>query len=130
MNRRLAGFHRTSLLLAGFRTANLHAALQYRAIFHADSLRDDISGQRTLAADVQTVAALYIALNFSHDDYFTGVDVGGYGAVASDGDAMLGNVNAAFDASVDVKGLRTSQFALDNQRPANGCLLNGRARCT
>ena len=107
--------------------AYLNASLQEGSIFNADALGDDISGQRPFAADVQAVDALDVARYLAHDYDFAGADIGGYDAIASDGDAVVGKVDGAFDLAIDIECFRSSDLALDNQRTADRCLLHGRA---
>src|ERR1700738_2651337 len=61
------------LLLAG---RQLHAATEYRAIFHADAPADDIAGKRAFAADIHAIAALDIARDLAHNDNFSCRNVG------------------------------------------------------
>ena len=43
--------------------------------------------------------------------------------MASDGDTVFRHADAAFDAAIDVKRFRTCDFAFNNDRLANGSLL-------
>src|SRR5262249_50071107 len=76
-------------------------------------------------ADVQTVAADDIAVHLAHDHHFAGIDVGGNNAVPSNGDAVLGNIDGAFDAAVHIEGFGAADFTLDDQRPSDAGLLQG-----
>ena len=84
-------------------SAYLDAALHQRAIFHADALGDDISRERTFAANVQPVGAFDVSADFAHDHDFAGVDVGLDGAVASDGHPVFRDADAAFNAAINIK---------------------------
>jgi hypothetical protein len=42
--------------------------------------------------------------------------VGGYDAVASDGDAVVGKIDGAFDLAIDVQRFRSVTPALDYER--------------
>ena len=107
--------------------ADLNASLQEGSVFNADALGDDISGQRAFAADIQAIDALDVARHLAHDYNFAGADIGGYDAVASDGDAVVGKIDSAFDLAIDIECFRSSDLALDYERAADGGLLHGRA---
>src|SRR6202034_1162879 len=64
------------------RLTNVDTALEEGAIFNADALRNDIAGQRTFAADVDTVAGIDVAAYLTQHDYFAGRDIGGNLSVA------------------------------------------------
>src|SRR4029077_4347171 len=105
--------------------ADLHAALQHGSVLDADALGDDIPGQRTLAADVQAISALNVAVHLAHNHNFAGANVGRDAAVTSNGYAIVGKTNGALDPAVDVKRFRAADFALDDQRTADRGLLHG-----
>ena len=65
-----------SVLLHLSRFADVDTALKESAILDADTLRDDIAGQRTFVADIYAIAGIKIAANFTEHDDFTGIDVG------------------------------------------------------
>jgi hypothetical protein len=72
-----------------------------------------------------TIAGGEIAADFAQHDDFAGVDVGGDYAVASDGDAVAGEVDGALHAAVDVKRFGAGDFALNDERFADGSLVGG-----
>src|ERR1035438_2363864 len=111
-------------LLAGL--ADVDPTFKERAFLDADALGDDVSVERAFTADVEAIAGCHVAANFSENDDFTRGDVGGDYAVATDGDAIAGQIDGAFDAAVDVKRFGAGDFALDDQRLAErGLLLRG-----
>ena len=112
------------LVLFVFGGADLNAPFQKGAVFNADALGDDVSSQRSFAADIQTVDALNIASYFAHDHNFAGADIGGYDAIASDGDAVVGKIDGALDLAINVERFRSSDLALDYERTADRCLLS------
>ena len=86
---------------------------------------DHIACQQAFAADVQPVLTLHIAVYLAHDDDFFGSDVCRDVSVAADGDAIFGEGNFAFDASVNEKRFRTRHFTLDNERTSDVGLIHG-----
>src|SRR6266550_4626714 len=93
----------------------------------ADALGDDVSGQRAFATDIQAIDTLDVAGYLAHNHNFAGADVGGYNAVASDGDAVVGKIDGSFDLAIDIECLGSRDLALDDQRTADRGLLHGRA---
>jgi hypothetical protein len=57
---------------------------------------------------------LDIALHAAHDYNFAGADVGDDAAVGCNGDAVIGKINGALDASIDVERFGAADFALDD----------------
>jgi hypothetical protein len=110
-----------SLLLGG---ADLHAAFQNGSILNADALRDHITCQRALAADVQAVCALDVALHLAQDYDFAATDVGGDASVVPNGDAVTGKINGALDSAIDVQRFGTADFTFDDQRAPDGRLFH------
>src|SRR5205814_7082197 len=113
-------------LVFGF--LEIDAALEERAIFNAQAVRYHITGQSTFCTDVNAVADRHVAVKLSHHDDFLGIDVGGNGSVPSDGHPVIGKIDAALNAAVDVKRFGATHFALDDQRTADSSLLCGRAK--
>src|SRR5579863_10517083 len=105
--------------------ADLDAALEHGAIFHADANRRNVALHHALAANIHAVAAFDVPGNLAHNHNFTGGNVGLHGAVASDGHSVLRQRDRAFDAAIDVERFRAADVALDDQRTANGGLLHG-----
>src|SRR5580765_1119037 len=101
----------------------LNAAFHQCAIFHADALGDDISCERTFAADVQPVGTLDVPANLAHDHNFAGIDVGLDDAMAADGHPVFWNADRPFNAAVNIEGFRTCKFTFNHYRFANGSLL-------
>src|ERR1019366_6584823 len=75
------------LLLFLFWVAHFDAALEDRAFFDADAMRDDVAREHTFAANVQSVRAIDVALHLAHDHNFFYGDVRRDRSVAADGDA-------------------------------------------
>ena len=61
----------------------------------------------------------------AHDYNFLSVNAGRDVAIASNSDAVVGKVDGAFDAAVDEERLGSGDFALNDERTANRCLLRG-----
>jgi len=116
-----------SLRLVVLDRTHLHAALQNGSILNADALGDHVAGQCSLASDVQTVGALNVALHLAQDHNFAGADVGGDAAVASDGDAVLGKIDGALDAPIDIERFGAADFPFDDHRAADRSLFHGHA---
>jgi hypothetical protein len=102
--------------------ADVDAALEEGAVFDGDASRDDVAGEGTFGANVDAIGGLAVAANFAEDDDFASADVGGYLAVAADGDAVAGEVDGAFDFTVDVEGLGSRDLAFDYEAFADGGL--------
>ena len=102
--------------------ADVDAALEEGAVFDGDAGGDDVAGEGTFAANVDAIGGLAVAANFAENDDFAGADVGGYLAVAADGDAVAGEIDGAFDFTVDVEGLGTGNLAFDDEAFADGGL--------
>src|ERR1700677_523118 len=114
------------LLRAALATfADINSALEECAVFDGDAGRDNITGEGTIAADIDAIAGGKIAAHFAEDHDFTRVDVGRDYTIAADGDAIAGQADGAFDAAIDVERLRSSHLALDHQRLADGSLVRG-----
>jgi hypothetical protein len=94
--------------------ADVDAALEEGAVFDRDASGDDVAGEGTFAADVNAIGGLAVAANFAEDDDLAGADVRGYLAIAADGNAVAGEVDSAFDFTVDVERFGTGDFAFDN----------------
>jgi hypothetical protein len=102
--------------------ADVDAALEEGAVFDGDAGGDDVAGEGTFAADVDAVGGLAVAADFAENDDLASADVGGYLAVAADGDAVAGEIDGAFDFTVDVKGLGTGDLAFNYETFADGGL--------
>ena len=103
-------------LLAGL--ADVDPTLEEGAFFDADALGDDVTVERTFAADVEAVAGRHVAADFSENDDFARGNIGRDHAVAANGDAIAGQVDGTFHAAVDVERLGARNFTLDDQRLA------------
>src|SRR5690348_844432 len=112
------------MLLLAF-AADLNSALERRAVFHADAHGRDVSGDRTFSTDIDAIAALDVAIDLAHHDDFFGLDAGVDLAIAADGHAAFGHDDLAFNAAIDVEGLRSGNFALNDQSAADGRLIHG-----
>src|SRR5580658_8326864 len=112
-------------LSSGAAFADVDAAFEEGAVFNGDAGGDNVAGQRAVAADIHAVAGGEIATHLAEDHDFAGVDVGCDYAVAADGDAVAGEIDGAFDPSVNVKGLGAGNLTLDDQRLADGGLVGG-----
>src|SRR5882757_3530545 len=88
-------------------------------------MRDHIASERTLAADVQTIGALHIALNLTHDDEFFSVNACCDVALSTDGDPVIRKTEGAFHATVDEKRFGAAYFALNHERASDSGLLHG-----
>src|SRR5207245_10961044 len=107
--------------------ANVDAALKERAVLDADARRHYIAGERAIAANVDPVARGQVAAHFAEHHDFARIDIGGDDSVAANGYAVASQVDGAFHAAVNVKGLRTGHLTLDHQRFADRRLIR-RAR--
>ena len=105
--------------------ADVDAALEEGAIFDGDARGDDVAGERTFAAYVDTVRCLAVAADLTEDDDLAGADVGCDLAVAANGDAVTGEVDGAFNLSVNVEGFGTGDFTLDDEALTDGGLFVG-----
>jgi len=108
---------------------DVDAALEEGAVFDGDSGCDYVTGQRAFAADVYAVRGLDVAANLAEHHDFAGGDVGGYLAVAADGDAIAGQVDGALYLTVDVEGLGAGELALDYEAFADGRLVAAGDAC-
>src|ERR1035437_2563483 len=88
-------------------------------------MRDDIAREHAFAADVYPARTLDVALHLAHDDDFLSDNVRRDGSVAADGDAIVGEANGAFDASVNEKRFRTRHVTLDDKRASDVGLIHG-----
>src|SRR5208337_2482429 len=104
--------------------ADLNSALERGAVFHADAHGGNVAVDCAFGADIHAIAALDVAIHFAHDHDFAGLNAGVDLAVAADGDSALGHGDFAFDAAVDVESLGAADFALDDQRAADGGLIH------
>ena len=116
---------RLRFLIFLFGVAHLDTALEDRAFFDAEAMRDHIAREHAFAADVKPVRALDVALHLAHDDQFFGGDARRDVSVAADSDAVVGKVNRAFDASVNENRFRTRHFTLDDERASDVGLIHG-----
>src|SRR5208282_4585420 len=80
---------RLRFLIFLFGVAYFDAALENRAFFNADAMRNHVTGEHPFATDVQPVRALDVALHLAHDDYFIGDDIGRDVSIAADGDTIV-----------------------------------------
>ena len=108
--------------------ADVDAALEEGAVFDGDASGDDVAGEGTFRPDVDAIGSLAVAADFAENDDLAGADVGGYLAVAANGDAVAGEVDGAFDFTVDVEGFGTGDLAFDYETLADGGLLAVRNR--
>ncbi len=102
--------------------ADIDAALEEGTVFDGDACGDDVAGEGAFGADVDAIGGLAVTADLAEDDDLACADVGGYLAIAADGDAVAGEVDGAFDFTVDVEGLGTGDFALDDEALADGGL--------
>src|SRR6185369_17152217 len=86
--------------------ADIDSALEVRAVFDADALRDDIAGQRTFVADVHAVRSRHVAANLALHNDLAGGHVSSDNAVTSDSNAVARQIDGAFDTAIDVKRFR------------------------
>src|ERR1700722_14974601 len=88
------------LLLAGLSAlSDVDAALEVRAIFNRNACRNDVAGERTIAANIHAVAGGQVAANFSQHHNFAGIHIGRNHAVASHRYAIAGKVDRPFHAA-------------------------------
>src|SRR5215469_8419782 len=102
--------------------ADLNSALERGAVFHADAHGRNVSGDRTFGTHIDAIAALDVAVDFTHHDDFFGLNAGVDLAVAADGHAALGHDDLAFNPAIDIERFRSGNFALDDQSAADGGL--------
>jgi len=109
-----------------FGVAHFDAALQDRALFDADAVRDHVAGEYAFAAHVQSIGALDVALHLAHDDDFIGRDVGRDDSVAADRDAIVGKLivpstrpSMNSDSEPDTSPLMTSERPIVACSPAS-----------
>ena len=95
--------------------ADLHAASQKRSLLYADPMGYHISRQRAVAAEVQAVGALDVALYVANDHNFAGTDVGGDATATPNGDTLTGKINSALDSAIDEQRLGPGDFTFDDQ---------------
>ena len=114
---------RDRLLVLWLRGLNLDRALHHGSVFNTDARRHDISGERTFAANVQTIRAMDIASHRAHDYHFLGGDVGDDNPVTPDGDAAV-KVDGALDAAVYKERFGATDLALDDHRASDRSLLH------
>src|SRR5690349_11551003 len=111
-------------LLARLRTlAYVDAALEERAVFNRNARRHYVARERAIAANVDSVTRGQVSANLAQHHNLAGVDVRGHHAVPTDGHAVSCQIDRAFDAAIDVEGLRTRHLALNDQRLSNGGLI-------
>ena len=114
------------LLLLGLSAfTDVDAAFEEGAVFDGDAGGDDVAGEGAVAANVDAIAGGKVAADFAEHDDLTGVDVGGDYAIAADGDAVAGQIDGTFHPTVNVKRLGAGDFALNDERLANGGLVGG-----
>src|ERR1700677_1703892 len=99
------------LLLAAY----LDAALQHRAVFHADPLGEAIAVYHALTPNIYAVGALDVARPLAHDHNLPGYDVGLHRTIAADCYAMIGEHDLAFDPAINIERFRASNLAFDDQ---------------
>jgi hypothetical protein len=58
---------------------------------------------------------LDVALHAAQDHNFAGADVGDDAAVGCNGDAVIGKIDGALDAAIDVERFGAADFAFDDQ---------------
>src|SRR5713226_5632448 len=104
---------------------DLDAAFQHSSVLHADTLGDHIARQRALAANIQTVRALDVALHLADDHNFAGTDVGGDATVTPNSDAVAGKINGALDSAIDVQRFGAADFTFDDQGAPDCSPLHG-----
>ena len=83
-------------------------------------------------ADVHAVSGRNIAANLAQNHNLARRDAGRHLAVAADGNAVAGKIDAAFDLAVDIQRLCAADFAFDKQALADSGLFarsrSGRTR--
>src|SRR5580704_3452668 len=124
---RLRSLRLRLVLLLLITAPHLDAAFEHGAVFHADAYGGNVSRDRAFAANIHAVAAIDVSIHLAHHHNFASADVSLHAAVAADGDAVVRQADLAFDAAINIKRFRTADFALDDERAADGGLLDGRA---
>src|SRR5215469_5893470 len=106
------GFQRQAWLLLRFRffvfldrLASIHSALEECTVFYADAVRNHISRERTVAANIDAITDIEIAAKVTHDHNLARGDSRLYFALSSDGHTMGGRADRPFYTAIDVKGL-------------------------
>src|SRR5581483_3122669 len=117
LDRRFASFAVRLAVVVGVLAGltDVDAALEERAVFNRNALGDDVAGQRAFGADIHAIAGLQVTAHFAEHHDFARGDVGVHDAVASDGDAVAGQIDGTFDATIDVKRFGARNLALDDQ---------------
>src|SRR6185437_10598950 len=103
--------------------ADIDSAFEERAIFNGDARCNYVAGERAVAADVHTVAGSQVAAHLAENNDLTSINVGGNNPVASNCHAIAGQVDGTFDAAIDVQGLGSGYFALNDERLPDGSLI-------
>jgi len=110
---------RWALFAIGFagltRFTDVNSTLEERAVFNRNSRRDDIAGERTIAANIHAIASGQVAANFAEDNDLAGIDIGGDNAVASNGDAISGQIDRAFHAAINIERFGPGDFTLNDK---------------
>jgi len=83
--------------------ANVDATLEERSVFNGDASRDDVTGERPIAPDINAVAGRQIAADFAEHHDFAGINIGSNHAIAPDGNAVTRQADRTFDPAVDVE---------------------------
>ena len=109
----------------GVGLADVDSALEEGAVFDADASRSHVTGQSAFRTNINTIGRGDVPTNLAEDDDLAGSDVGRDLAIATDGDAIAGQVDAAFDLSIDKQRLRAVNLAFDEQAFADGGLFAG-----
>src|SRR5258708_27035201 len=108
--------------------ADVDATLEEGSVFDRNAGRHYVAGERTIAADVDSITSRQVAAHFAQHHDLARVDVRRNHAITTDGYAVSGRVNGAFHASITVQRLRSGHLTLDHQRFADGGLVrSGRA---
>jgi hypothetical protein len=110
----------------GIGFADVDTALEESAIFNADAGRSYIAGEGAFGANIHAVSSGDIAANLTQNDNLASGDAGGDLAVATHGNAIAVQVDAALDFAVDEEGFRAGDFAFDKEAFADGSLVGRR----
>jgi hypothetical protein len=113
---RAAGVAESSLLAL---RNDAKPALKVSALRNLNSFGSHQAGQRSIAAEVNTVAGLNISDHPTNDYDFASRDVGKNLCILSNRDAAVGNPDHPFDMTLDDQRLRPYDFALDPHALAN-----------
>jgi len=108
-----------------FRGCALRRALEDCAFFDADAVRDHVAREQAFAPDIQPVSHSTLPFTLPMMTTSLAVNVCRDVSVAADGDAIFGEANSAFDASVNEKRFRTRHFTLDDERASDVGLIHG-----